>query len=88
MQVTFSAPMDVSTLTEANIQVTRDGKPGKVQIHSLTYDEATRTLQIRFSLTYGETYRLELSGAIRDARGNSLAPTAILFTTGPNPAGK
>ena len=82
VQVAFSEA--VSGVSSGTF-VLRDAATGAVVSATVSYDTATRraTLRPSAALGRGRSYKVGLSGSIRDLAGNSLVWTTWTFTTAP-----
>jgi hypothetical protein len=87
VQVTFSEPMDVTTITNVNILLRNVGTNALVPA-TVTYNGTTRvaTLTPTGPLSNSTQYRVEVTTGVKDASGNALAAQFnSLFTTAAAP---
>lgn len=86
VQVTFSEPMDQSTIIAANLQL-KNTATNAVVPATVTYNAATNTATLTpTALSSATQYTLTVSTAVKDVAGNPLsAPFVSTFTTAPLP---
>jgi len=82
---TFSEPMDAATISAASVRLTGPGAAAVAAV--VSYDAASRTVTLApgANLSFSSTYTAQLSGAIKDLAGNSLAPVSWSFSTAAPP---
>ena len=87
IQVTFSEPMDASTIIPANITLRNTATSAAVTV-TVAYNSATQiaTITPTSALSNLTNYTLTVSTAVKDAAGNAMAaPFVSTFTTIPVP---
>jgi hypothetical protein len=80
--VTFSRPMDATTITRMNITLTRDD--GKLVLATVSYNAVTwtATLSPAFPLDYSRTYTVKVATTVRSLDQQPLgSPVTYSFTT-------
>ena len=81
VSVTFSEPMDASTITAAALRLRANGAGADVPA-AVSYSGVTATLAPTSALEYETTYTVTVAGAVADLAGNPLGTDATWsFTT-------
>ena len=84
VRVTFSEPIDQTTMTSTNFKLAPTSTPGSPVAATLTYESATNTVKIKPTTNLGSNvqYTVTVTTGVKDLAGNTLlAQDTWTFTT-------